>query len=67
MIKEAFKRGFYKRSFVGKLLTVGSVGLDAVDVLGKVKKWGNRNLTKSMKKPSFYSYRRLPRHGNYSM
>lgn len=67
MIKEAFLKGFYKSGFIGKAIGLGFLGLDTLDVLRKAKHWGNRSRAASMKSPSFYTYRKLPRMGNYRM
>jgi hypothetical protein len=60
----SFYDGFEKTAFIGKLLTGLFVGMEAKGVADKVKMFGNRHAA-SMKSPSFYSYRRLPKMGNY--
>jgi hypothetical protein len=67
MNKEAFIKGFYKKSFIGKAFGLGFLGLDLLDTLKRAKNWGNRSRAASLKAPSFYTYRKLPRVGNYRM
>jgi hypothetical protein len=57
--------GLGKKLGVGGTFTAGFLGLDALDIASKAKNWGNRAKSMSMKSPSFYTYRKLPRKGMY--
>lgn len=57
---QSFIEGFKKTAFLGKLLSTAFVGMEGADVLSKARNFGNKRIG-SMKAPSFYSHRRLPK------
>ena len=62
---KAFSTG--KALGFGGTATAAFAGLDALGAINRGKNWGNKSMAMSMKSPSFYSYRKLPRFGSYKM